>query len=62
MKHTGVFATKEETKKCFELAILTRMAQQRMYDEVNSLAKKYGLPDIKGNYGLEKCGEFVTTE
>lgn len=76
MKHTKVFATKEETERCHELAqearrtpVMTLSSDQPSFSEtawkrvnetVHELALAHGLPEIEGYYGMDTDGEFVT--
>jgi len=55
MKETGIFASKEDTKKLLRLTTDAKKA-------CHQLALDYGLPEIegKGYYGITIEGEFVS--
>ncbi len=76
MNYTGVFVTEEEKEKCAELAEEARntpviklsgsmedfatSAWKSVYNYINGLAKKYGLPETPGDYGLSNEGEIIS--
>ena len=75
MQGTNVFATEEEAKRLRELADkaantpvillfgkhdLAGDALKEVQHETHACALAHGLPEIKGFYGLDAKGEFVT--
>ena len=76
MFKTGVFCTEAERKKMQDLVRAARTtpvmlvggvglsheAHKDLFRELTACARKHGLPDIAGEYGLTEEGEFVTVD
>jgi hypothetical protein len=68
MKHTGVFATEDETKRLKEAAktpyiVVAGIEPPSVQVMCHGMALEHGLPEIPGYYGLDlETGEFLAAE